>query len=138
MANSSGGQARSTKRCFKGTPINNDKQIEDWLEQLEEDVEFSDVDDSVEDPDFEVENVQGPEESRIESESEPEECAEEEPCEREEEQSESDDNEPLNLLANRIRNQTNSHFTGKNGFMWSKSEVGRTSRTPAHNIIQVS
>lgn len=49
-----------------------------------------------------------------------------------------ENNLPLSSLLSQNRDQVVSNYVGKNGFIWSKTEVARTSRTPAHNIIHMS
>ncbi|PZC81315.1 hypothetical protein B5X24_HaOG212927 [Helicoverpa armigera] len=57
---------RAPKRDSSGRYTNDDEQIEDWLNELEEEHEFSDFDDSVEDPNYVKENVQQEENEDLE------------------------------------------------------------------------
>ncbi|CAG5008810.1 unnamed protein product [Parnassius apollo] len=105
----------------------NDLQIEEWLEELEEENEFSDFDDSVEDPNYVEGNVLEQQEVL--------EKFEEQNAQSNESNFDSEEEEPLSSLAS--RDQGGQNYIGKNGFLWSKKEIARTSRTPAHNIIHV-
>lgn len=118
--------SRAPKRNCSGRYTNDDEQIEDWLNELEEENEFSDFDDSVEDPNFVEENVQQEENEDLEEQN----------TQSSESDFNSEDEEPLSSLV--CGDQDGSNYIGKNGFLWSKKEIARTSRTPAHNIIQVS
>lgn len=117
-----------SKRDSSGRFKNNEEQITAWLEELEEENEFSDFDDSVEDPNYiEEQECQAVRED-----------LEEDKTQSSESEYDTDDNEPLSSLVSQTNDNTSSHYIGKNGFSWSKTEVARNSRTPAHNIIHVS
>lgn len=133
---------RPSKRDCRGKFKNKDEEIEAWLQELEEEKEFSDFDDSLEDPDYQVQNEkregshdnQELQEENVVRQGDVDEVSESEHYDGEDEEN----NLPLSSLLSQNRDQVVSNYVGKNGFIWSKTEVARTSRTPAHNIIHMS
>ncbi|KAI8420457.1 hypothetical protein MSG28_008945 [Choristoneura fumiferana] len=128
-------ESRPSKRNHSGFPvIASDQQISQWLEELNDEGDFSDVDDSVEDPDFVADAVEvaepdsGPTIQEVSDGS----------TTSGNESSDYEDNLPLSLRANSARGRGVTNYIGKNGYLWSKTEFARTSRTPAHNIVHVS
>lgn len=105
----------SRKRTLAGTFVGNDDQLLGWLEE-ESEHEFSDIDNEDEDPNFEPE-IQHIEEDDISCEEEP-------------------NIEPASVVE-RSSDESQEHFKGKNGFIWSIEERPRTSRIAAHNIIRL-
>ncbi|KAJ2941440.1 hypothetical protein O0L34_g3656 [Tuta absoluta] len=98
----SGKDGRPVKRDARGKFKDKDADIEAWLEEAEEENEFSDFGDSVEDPDFQVENEQR--EISHENQEEQENIAE---------SSESEDdeaNQPLSLISRNIYSPTSSEL----------------------------
>lgn len=115
-----------SKRDSSGRFKNNDEQVEQWLEELEDENEFSDLDDSVEDPNYMEGNGQQDVLADLEEEN----------AQSSESDFLSEDEVPLSSLVS--QEQGGPNYIGKDGFLWSKKEIARTSRTPAHNIIHVS
>lgn len=153
---------RPPKRDCRGKFVHNDEEIAQWLQDLEEDDQFSDFDDSTADPDYlEVEEQQEvrSEEPTNENDgqsNESEESDEEQPVVASGSQDEqpivasgsqdeqpvvasgSQEEQPVIASGSQNCNQGGPNYMGKDGYVWSKEEISRTSRTPAHNIINVS
>lgn len=108
-------------RKRKGT----DDHIQQWLEE-EDEFAFSDVDDEVADRNFTIEE-EIHEDSEISSGDE-QETFQEQPA-----SPGTIDSEEV-VLPN---SSGNNNYVGKNGFVWTKTEFSRTSRTPAHNIVSL-
>lgn len=106
-------RGRPSKRNHNGYPvIASDEQISEWLEELNEEGDFSDVDDSVADPDFvadvvELESGQGIQEVSDGS------------IYSENDSSGEEDNLPPSLRANSARGRGVTNYISKNGYLWS-------------------
>lgn len=106
------------RRKRKATQQLNESQIEDWLEN-EEGEDFSDLDDSTADQDYVIED-DFHEKSEISA---------------GEEEIEEVMGESSERMESVVGNQY--HYRGKNGYAWSKTDMSRTSRTPARNFVSL-
>lgn len=122
---------QSRKRKAPGT--SNVSQIQEWLEDVEE--ELSDFDDTIADQDYAIEEeiqeeseMSGSEEKNVDSE------------EKENLQQEPTREIIINERSERETEPRVSYqhcYREKNGFVWSKTDYSRTSRTPARNIVSL-
>ncbi|PZC71831.1 hypothetical protein B5X24_HaOG212406 [Helicoverpa armigera] len=94
--------SRAPKRGSSGRYTNDDEQIEDWLNEFEEEHDFSDFDDSVEDPNYVEENVQQEENEDLEEQN----------TQSSESDFNSEDEEPLSFLVCGTRMVKKTDFYG--------------------------